>query len=234
MKPYATRERAPMAQHARRSTRGRVRAALGQWRQPPEFRVPPPPLDPAQAAWVAGVLAEVEAAEALADRALAEAAATSETADSTATAEAAGTTETAATAATAEAAGTAAAGAGSGALVGAATGLWRALRKLDQDAGSLSAADLRQVRIQVRASRQALADDGLEIQEHDGEPFDSGLSLEVLVFQDEPELTREVVLETVRPTVYFRGRRIQMGQVIVGRPVSPQTPGAETIKETPA
>jgi hypothetical protein len=211
-----------MTQHARRSTRGRVRAALGQWRQPPEFRVPPPQLDPAQAAWVAGVLAEVEAAEALADRALAEAAATSETAET------AGTTETA------EQADTAATGAGSGALVGAATGLWRALRKLDQDAGSLSAADLRQVRIQVRASRQALADDGLEIQEHDGEPFDSGLSLEVLVFQEEPELTREVVLETVRPTVYFRGRRIQMGQVIVGRPVPPQTPGAETIKETPA
>ncbi|WP_344294314.1 hypothetical protein [Streptomyces synnematoformans] len=192
---------------------GRIRAALGQWRQPPEFRIPPPLLDPATAAWVAEVLAEVEAAEALAARAVPEAAAASEAPE-----------------ATDEATGPA----GDGALVGAATGIWRALRKLDQDAGSLSAADLRQIRIQVRASRRALADDGLEIQEHDGEPFDSGLSLEALVFEDDPELTREVVLETVRPTVYFRGRRIQMGQVIVGRPAPQQTPGDETTKETPA
>ncbi|MEO3767227.1 hypothetical protein [Streptomyces sp. B5E4] len=201
-----------MTQHARHRARGRLGAALGQWRQPPEFRVPPPQLDPAQTAWVAEVLAEVEAAEAAAAVASSADAETG-TADSTAGDSTAG-------------------GAGSGALVGAATGIWRALRKLDQDAGRLSPADLRQVRLQVRASRQALADDGLEIQEHDGEPFDSGLSLEALVFQDDPELTREIVLETVRPSVYFRGRRIQMGQVIVGRPA--QTPGPETTKETPA
>ncbi|AUH41438.1 hypothetical protein [Streptomyces sp. CMB-StM0423] len=201
-----------MTQHARHRARGRLGAALGQWRQPPEFRLPPPQLDPAQTAWVAEVLAEVEAAEALA------AAAAASPADAG--------TDTAVTAGS-----TAPDGAGTGALVGAATGIWRALRKLDQDAGKLSAADLRQVRLQVRASRQALADDGLEIQEHDGEPFDTGLSLEALVFQENPELTREVVLETVRPSVYFRGRRIQMGQVIVGRP--PQDPGDETTKETP-
>lgn len=112
-------------------------------------------------------------------------------------------------------------GAGTEALLGAAIGIWRAQRKLDQGAGPLSAADLRQVRRQVHASRQALADDGLEIQEHDGMPFDSGQSLEALVFQDEPGLDREIVLETVRPSVYFRGERIQMGQVIVGRPTPP-------------
>ncbi len=195
---------------------GRIRAALGQWRQPPEFRIAPPLLGPATAAWVAEVLAEVEAAEALAARAVTEAAAASS--ESAEAPEALELPEPA----------------GDGALVGAATGIWRALRKLDQNTGSLSAADLRQIRIQVRASRKALADDGLEIQEHDGEPFDSGLSLEALVFQDEPELTREVVLETVRPTVYFRGRRIQMGQVIVGQPAPPQPDGDETTKETPA
>ncbi|GHG85018.1 hypothetical protein [Streptomyces lanatus] len=159
-----------------------VRAALGQLRHPPEFRVARPLLEPAQAEWAAAVLAEAESAEALARQAR--------------------TPQ----------------GAGTDAMLGAAVGIWRALRKLDQGTGPLSSADLRQVRRQVHASRQALADDGLEIQEHDGQPFDSGQSLEVLVFQDEPELDREVVLETVRPSVYFRGERIQMGQVIVGRP----------------
>ncbi|MFF3751349.1 hypothetical protein ACFYYH_12925 [Streptomyces sp. NPDC002018] len=174
-----------MTPRARRRVR-EVRELLGQLKHPPEFRVPPPLLEPAQATGVAAALAE--ATEALAAQAR--------------------TPE----------------GAGRGALLGAANGLWRALRKLDQGGGTLSAADLRQVRRQVHASRQALADDGLEIQEHDGMAFDSGLSLEVLVFQDEPGLPREVVLETVRPSVYLHGERIQMGQVIVGRPTPEQTP----------
>ncbi|MET9834951.1 hypothetical protein ABZ078_38040 [Streptomyces sp. NPDC006385] len=175
------------ASRVRRRAR-EVRAALGQLRHPPEFRIPRPLLEPVQADWAATVLAEAEAAEALAERAR--------------------TPE----------------GAGTDTLLRAAIGIWRALRKLDQGTGPLSAADLRQVRRQVHASRQALADDGLEIQEHDGMPFDSGQSLEALVIQDEPGLDREVVLETVRPSVYFRGERIQMGQVIVGRPAPEQTP----------
>ncbi|MDF3142212.1 MULTISPECIES: hypothetical protein [unclassified Streptomyces] len=162
-----------------------VRSSLGQLKHPPEFRIPRPLLAPDQADWAAAVLAEVEAAKALAQRP----------------------------------------GAGTDALLGAAIGIWRALRKLEQGTGPLSAADLRQVRRQVHASRQALVDDGLEIQEHDGMPFDSGQSLEALVFQDEPGLDREIVLETVRPSVYFRGERIQMGQVIVGRPAPEQAPG---------
>ncbi|WP_233580712.1 hypothetical protein [Streptomyces triticirhizae] len=107
---------------------------------------------------------------------------------------------------------------GTEALLRAAVALWRAQRTLDANDGTPTAADLRQVRRQLNIGRQALADDGLEIQEHDGQPFDSGLSLEVLAFQEEPDLTREVVLETVRPSVYLGGRRVQMGQVIVGRP----------------
>ncbi|MFE6623354.1 hypothetical protein [Streptomyces sp. NPDC057740] len=168
-----------------------AREFLRQLRQPRQFRIPRPPLDPAQAEWIAAVLDEVAAAEALAEQARAPR------------------------------------GAGTDALLGAAVGIWRALRKLDRQSGALSAADLRQVRRQVHASRQALADDGLEIQEHDGMPFDSGQSLEALVFQDEPGLDREVVLETVRPSVYFRGERIQMGQVIVGRPAPDHPPAPE-------
>ncbi|AXE89276.1 hypothetical protein [Streptomyces sp. Go-475] len=172
-----------MSHHSRRGNRtGRMRAALGQMRHPPEFRVPPPFLDTGQADWVTAVLGDIRTAtagEPAADRAQ---------------------------------------GADAGTLLAAATGLWRAQRKLNQRAGDLSAADLRQVRRYVQAGRQALADGGLEIQEHDGEPFDPGQSLEVLAFQDEPGLTREVVLETLRPSVYYRGERIQMGQVVVGRP----------------
>ncbi|GAA3867388.1 hypothetical protein [Streptomyces sedi] len=188
--------------------RRRLRALVGQLRHPREFRVPPPALDPDQAAWATALLDEIAA---LAARA-------------TAATPAAPATEGGASAETAP---------DTDALLRAAIGLWRAERKLEQEADVLTGANLRQVRRQVNAIRRALVDDGLEIQEHDGLPFDSGHSLEVLVFQEDPGLTRETVLETVRPTIHFRGRRIQMGQVIVGRPVQEPEPGpTDTATDT--
>lgn len=103
------------------------------------------------------------------------------------------------------------------ALADAATSLWRAQRRLARD-GEKPSERSRQTGRLLRACRTALTDAGLVVQDHDGDAFHSGRSLEVLVFQDDPSLTAETVLETVRPTVYLRDRRIRMGQVIVGRP----------------
>jgi len=44
----------------------------------------------------------------------------------------------------------------------------------------------------------------------------------VLAYQDDQSLRVEIVQETVRPSVYLAGRRIQMGQVIVGSPAAPE------------
>lgn len=190
----------------------RLRSLLGQLRYPREFRVPPPPLDPDQADWATELLAQLAALEAAASRATTPepAGAPAEPGESGKYGESGESGESGEKPET-------------DALLRAASGLWRAGRQLDEDGGTLSGAGLRQVRRQLNASRRALVDGGLEIQDHEGQRFDSGLSLEVLLFQEEPGLAHEVVLETVRPSVYFRGRCIQMGQVIVGRPASEQT-----------
>ncbi|PZS33939.1 MAG: hypothetical protein DLM59_05610 [Pseudonocardiales bacterium] len=104
-----------------------------------------------------------------------------------------------------------------GTLAGTATYLWRAQQKLDS-ADEPASKQARQAGRYLRTARQALAGLGVVIQDHDNLAFHSGLALEVLVFQEDPALPSEVVLETVRPSVYFRDRLIQMGQVIVGGP----------------
>jgi hypothetical protein len=103
-------------------------------------------------------------------------------------------------------------------LADAATNLWRAQRRLARD-GQLSAKD-RQTGRYLVTCRDALTDAGMVIQDHDGDAFHPGRSIEVLVFQEDPAMAGEVVLETVRPTIYLHDRRIQMGQVIVGGPPS--------------
>lgn len=102
-------------------------------------------------------------------------------------------------------------------LVSAATSLWRALRKLDSVGADLPAAG-RHAHRYLRGIRGTLAEAGLTIHDHDGEPFDPGLILEVLVREDDEKATEETVSETVRPTLFLHDRRIQTGQVVVVGP----------------
>jgi hypothetical protein len=102
-------------------------------------------------------------------------------------------------------------------LADAATNLWRARKRLVRE----ESRGARQVGRYLLASQEALDAAGVVVQDHDGDDYHPGLSLEVLVFQDEPELKTEKVLETVRPSVYLGDQRIQMGQVIVGCPLGP-------------
>lgn len=111
-----------------------------------------------------------------------------------------------------------------GPLALAATNLWRAQRRLAQPGGD--PAQARQSGRYLQRCRDALVDAGLVVRDHDGEQFHSGRSLEVLVFSDDPALTTETVIETVRPSIFLHDQRIQMGQVIVGCPAQPDaTPG---------
>lgn len=105
------------------------------------------------------------------------------------------------------------------ALATAATNLWRAQRKLTPPGERPSPRD-RQASRYLRTCAEALADAGLVVQDHDGDAFNAGRALEVLVYQENPALTAETVIETVRPSVYLHGRLVQMGQVIVGTPDS--------------
>lgn len=101
------------------------------------------------------------------------------------------------------------------------TGLWRLQGKLTAagcGAGEESAALLRSVSRQVRSMTDALADAGIEVQAHTGQPFDPGQLVQVVAFVPDETAARETVNETITPTVYVDGRVVQMGQVIVVTP----------------
>ena len=67
---------------------------------------------------------------------------------------------------------------------------------------------------------EALERDGVRIYDHTGEDFDAGRSIKVLAYQPTTGLSRERVLETIKPTIYIQNDRVQMGEVIVGTPES--------------
>ena len=102
-------------------------------------------------------------------------------------------------------------------LAEAVTNLWRAQRRLER-AGKGAPPDVRHPARHLRTCAALLKEAGLEVLGYDGEPFREGRSLEVLTFQDGASLTEPTIVETVRPDIYLTGRRIQIAQVIVGKP----------------
>jgi len=48
--------------------------------------------------------------------------------------------------------------------------------------------------------------------------FDYGLPLKVVTTQPTPGITKESVIETIKPTIYWQKQIIQMGEVVIATP----------------
>jgi hypothetical protein len=110
------------------------------------------------------------------------------------------------------------------ALANLATGLWRARRRMLEPGSDDPRPEVRKEFRHVRSTWETLEDAGVKVQDHEGDPYDTGQDLEVLVFQPTAGLRHDVVVETIRPSVYVHGRTIQIGQVTVGVPEEGREP----------
>ena len=96
------------------------------------------------------------------------------------------------------------------------TVVWRLQRRVNIS-GEVTE-DIRRISRDLESAGDALRQGNIEIKDHTGEEYDGGMALRVIAFQATPGLSREQVIETIKPTIYFRDKIIQMGQVIVGVP----------------
>jgi hypothetical protein len=85
----------------------------------------------------------------------------------------------------------------------------------------------------LEASWDVLADAGITIRDHVGEPFDPGRAMSVVAYEPTPGLAREQITEAVRPGVYRAGRSLQMAEVIVGTPENADTRATAATEEAP-
>jgi hypothetical protein len=63
---------------------------------------------------------------------------------------------------------------------------------------------------------------GITLNDWIGQPYDPGLPVKVLTFQPAEGVVRDTVIEAVRPTVIWRDRLLQLGEVVVGIPINPE------------
>ena len=99
-----------------------------------------------------------------------------------------------------------------------ATNAWRAKTKMvDSDTGEAKE-EMKRVYRHIEAIFEALKQIGVETIDPVGRVYDTGMALKVVAFEPTPGLSHEEIKETIKPSVAWQGRLIQIGEVIVGTP----------------
>ena len=109
------------------------------------------------------------------------------------------------------------------------TGLWRLRRRMVDPATDRPLEEMRKPFRHLESVWDTLADAAVDIRDHTNEPVPEygSIGLNVLAYQPMPGMTRERVIETVKPSIYVGERLVQMGQVIIGTPEKPSDGIAE-------
>jgi hypothetical protein len=98
-----------------------------------------------------------------------------------------------------------------------ATNAWKAKAKMLDNAGEVRD-EMKRVFRHIEGVLDSLHEMGLEVKDHTGDAFDYGLPLKVVTTQPTPGITRESVIETIRPTIYWQQQIIQKGEVVIATP----------------
>jgi hypothetical protein len=103
-------------------------------------------------------------------------------------------------------------------LADVGTGLWRLRQKMVQSGTNQPLDEMRRAYRHLESTWDTFTQAGIEIQDHTGESFNSGMSLKAIAFQPMSGIRREEVMETIKPSIYLNNQLIQMGEVIVATP----------------
>ena len=108
-------------------------------------------------------------------------------------------------------------------LIKIATNVWQLRTRMLEPDGTTPKEAFRRMYRYVEAQWDDLAQAGIKIQDHTGMKFDEGLALRVSAYQQTPGCKHMRVHETLKPSVYLEGHLIQMGEVIVEKPMKDAT-----------
>ncbi|MBC7909901.1 MAG: hypothetical protein H7Y30_05345 [Pyrinomonadaceae bacterium] len=100
------------------------------------------------------------------------------------------------------------------------THLWRMRRKMVDPETGQPLGEMQRVYRYLESMWDALEQAGVVIRDHTGELVPGGgiYSLKAIAFEQVPGASREFVIETIKPSIYFQNQMIQMGEVIIGTP----------------
>ncbi len=106
-----------------------------------------------------------------------------------------------------------------GPLVDMATNAWRLrVRMVDPETGEPREENRKLYRF-VEGLFRALTEADIQVVDKTGKPYDNGMSEKVINFEQTPGLSKDEIIETIRPTIRWKEQILYHGEIIVGIPV---------------
>lgn len=122
-----------------------------------------------------------------------------------------------------------------GLLADVATGIWRIKNKFSAVGVNDLPDEIKKAYRHVESTWDALASAKVEVCDHTKEKYVAGMALNVIAFQPSSSVHTEMITETIKPSIFYNGKLIQMGDVIVETPEKTQSKKsniAEDVCET--
>jgi hypothetical protein len=98
------------------------------------------------------------------------------------------------------------------------TGLWRLRGKLMKPGTDEPLEEMKRAYRHFETAWDALINAGYRVEDYTKQAFRTGMKVDVLAYEEAPGITSEIVLETVKPGIFYNDIPIQRGEVIVGTP----------------
>lgn len=108
---------------------------------------------------------------------------------------------------------------------------WRLQRRMTDRATKEVKDEHRPLARHVTAILDTLEGVGLTLRDRETEAYDYGLPEKVVAAERSAAVSRETVLETIRPTLFFRNQIVKAGEIIIALPLEPSaSPPADSIR----
>ena len=103
-------------------------------------------------------------------------------------------------------------------LADVATGIWRIKNKLSAVDIEAFSDDVKKACRHLESTWDALSSAKVEVRDYTKEKYVTGMALNVIAFQPSSSVKTEIITETIKPSIFYKGKLIQMGDVIVETP----------------
>jgi hypothetical protein len=103
------------------------------------------------------------------------------------------------------------------------TNLWRTRSRIidpttNEPKEELAKEDLKKIIRYVDFMMESAKSMGFEVKDRTGEPFSYGMTENVVASQTQDGITSEIIVETLKPTIYWKTQIAQQGEVIIATP----------------
>ena len=116
---------------------------------------------------------------------------------------------------------------------------WRAQRRMVDRSNGEVKEEHRAIHRSVAGILETLREFGFNVRDREGEPYDYGLPEKVVAAEKRVGLGREMVAETLRPSIFFGSQLARAGEIVIAvpedaPPPAPNPPPSESADSPPS